>query len=107
MNQVKRARLEAKGWHVGRVDEFLDLGPDESTYIELKLELRQKVREYWRANQLTQMQMAKLLGTSQSVVARIEIGDTSVSLDLLIRVLLALGVTRKELGRMIADLDKP
>jgi transcriptional regulator with XRE-family HTH domain len=46
--------------------------------------------------------MAQLLGSSQSRVAKIENGDTSVSLDLLIRSLLALGATRKELARMIA-----
>ena len=36
-------------------------------------------------------------------VAKIETGDASVSLDLLIRSLLALGVTRRELGRIIAQ----
>ncbi|MCC6681315.1 MAG: helix-turn-helix transcriptional regulator [Phycisphaeraceae bacterium] len=103
MNHVKRARLEAKGWHVGSVEEFLDLGPAESTYIELKLALREKVRKYRRAKKLTQLQMARLLGSSLSVVTQIETCDASVSLDLLIRALLALGVTRRELGRMIAD----
>lgn len=102
MDKDKRARLEAKGWRVGTVEEFLDLTPDEAAYLELKLALSEKVREYRQAKQLTQVQMAQLLGSSQSRVAKIENGDTSVSLDLLIRSLFALGATRKELARMIA-----
>jgi DNA-binding XRE family transcriptional regulator len=102
MDKDKRARLEAKGWRVGTVEEFLDLTPDEAAYLELKLALSEKVREYRQAKQLTQVQMAQMLGSSQSRVAKIETGDASVSLDLLVRSLLALGATRKELGQMIA-----
>jgi DNA-binding XRE family transcriptional regulator len=102
MDKDKRARLEAKGWRVGDVEEFLGLTPDEAAYLELKLALSEKVREYRQAKQLTQVQMAQMLGSSQSRVAKIETGDASVSLDLLVRSLLALGATRKELGRMIA-----
>jgi len=102
MDKHKRARLESKGWHVGGVEEFLDLTPDEAAYIELKLALSQKVREYRQSQKLTQVQMAQLLGSSQSRVAKIETGDASVSIDLLVRSLIALGATRKDLGRMIA-----
>ena len=98
----KRLRLEAKGWKVGTVDEFLHLTPEEATYVDLKLTLSQRVREYRQAKRLTQIEMAKLLKSSQSRVAKIETGDASVSLDLLIRSLIALGATRRELGRIIA-----
>jgi len=47
------------------------------------------------------MQVAKRLGSSQSRVAKMEAGDTSVSLDLLIRSLLALGATRRDIARAI------
>lgn len=102
MNHVKRARLEAKGWRVGGVNEFLELPPDDAAYIELKLVLTESLRKYRRAKQLSQVQLAELLGCSRSRVAQIENGDPSVSLDLLIRSLLALGATRQELARMIA-----
>jgi transcriptional regulator with XRE-family HTH domain len=59
------------------------------------------VREYRLAKQLTPAQMARLIRSSPSRVAKIENGDASVSLDLLIRALLALGTTRKVLARMI------
>jgi DNA-binding XRE family transcriptional regulator len=102
MDKSKRHRLEAKGWKVGTVDDFLHLTPEEATYVELKLTLSQRVREYRQAKRLTQIEMAKLLKSSQSRVAKIETGDASVSLDLLIRSLIALGATRRELGRIIA-----
>ena len=70
--------------------------------MELKLTLSQRVREYRQAKRLTQIEMAKLLKSSQSRIAKIETGDASVSLDLLIRSLIALGATRRELGRIIA-----
>ena len=102
MEKSKRLRLEAKGWKVGTVDEFLELTPAEATYVDLKLALSRRVREYRQAKSLTQMEMARLLKSSQSRVAKIETGDASVSLDLLIRSLIALGATRRELGRIIA-----
>src|SRR5581483_4278956 len=43
---------------------------------------------------LSQAVVAKRLGSSQSRVAKMEAGDPSVSLDLLLRALLALGATR-------------
>ena len=104
MDKNKRLRLEAKGWKIGSVDEFLGLTAEEATYVELKLALSQHVREYRQAKRLTQTQMARLLKSSQSRVAKIETGDASVSLDLLIRSLIVLGATPRELGRMIATL---
>jgi DNA-binding XRE family transcriptional regulator len=102
MDKKKRQQLEAKGWKVGTADEFLGLTPEETAYVELKLTLSQRVREYRQAKGLTQVEMARLLKSSQSRVAKIETGDASVSLDLMVRSLLALGATRKELGRIVA-----
>jgi DNA-binding XRE family transcriptional regulator len=102
VDKHKRTSLEDKGWRVGGVDEFLALTSDEAAYIDLKLALSEKVREYRQAKQLTQIQMAQLLGSSQSRVAKMENGDASVSLDLLIRSLIALGATRQDLARIVA-----
>ena len=102
IDKNKRQRLEAEGWKVGTVDEFLGLTPEEATYVDLKLALSQQVREYRQTKRLTQVEMARLLKSSQSQVAKIETGDASVSLDLLIRSLIALGATRRELGKIIA-----
>jgi len=106
MNKAKRQRLEAKGWKVGSADEFLGLTPEEAAYIELKLALSKKVRQYRRSKNLTQVQMAKLMRSSQSRIAKIEAGDASVSLDLLIRSLIVMGASRKDLARMIASSSR-
>lgn len=40
MDKHKKERLEAAGWKCGTVEEFLELTPEESALIELKLQLR-------------------------------------------------------------------
>jgi predicted XRE-type DNA-binding protein len=103
MREDKKKRLEAKGWRVGTVTEFLELSPEEEEYIELKLRLAAGLRRRRAERQLTQGAAAKLLKSSQSRVAKMEAGDASVSLDLLIRSLFALGASRIELARMITN----
>ena len=101
MDKAKRKRLEAKGWKVGTASEFLRLSPEETRYIELKLALSEHLRRRRVRRKLTQEQLAKLLSSSQSRVAKMESGDPSVSLDLLIRSLLALGTSERDLAKVI------
>ncbi len=101
MNNAKRKRLEAKGWKLGTTEEFLGLTQEEAAFIDLKLHLAQNLKEQRQKRKLTQAQLAQMLNSSQSRVAKMEAGDPSVSLDLLIRSLFALGTSRKELGMMI------
>ena len=102
MNIAKRKHLEKKGWKVGTAQEFLNLSPGEAAFVELKLALSKNFQEYRKNKNLTQMQVARLLKSSQSRVAKMETGDPSVSLDLLVRSLLALGASKKHLSRMLA-----
>jgi predicted XRE-type DNA-binding protein len=102
IDRAKKQRLEKRGWKLGSVDEFLALTPDESAYIELKWALSKSVRQRREHKNLTQVQMARLLKSSQSRVAKIEAGDTTVSLDLLVRSLIVLGATRQEVAHVIA-----
>jgi ribosome-binding protein aMBF1 (putative translation factor) len=102
MNTTKQKRLEAQGWKVGSASEFLGLSPEEAAYVELKLTLSKRLRETRREKNLSQHQLAELLKSSQSRVAKMEAGDPTVSLDLLVRSLLALGASRKTLSRMLA-----
>jgi len=101
MDKNKRKRLEEKGWQVGTVADFLGLTPEESTYVELKLALSANLRKWREEKQLTQVELAERIQSSQSRVAKMEAGDPSVSLDLLVRTLFALGVTRDSLAQMI------
>ena len=106
MNKNKRDRLRRTGWTVGSVREFLGLTEAEVALVELKLTLSRRLKERRARSRLSQGQLAKLLGSSQSRVAKMEAGDPSVSIDLLIRSLLAIGTTRKELAAVIAHRGK-
>lgn len=97
-----KAQLENRGWKAGTVAEFLELSAEESAYIELKLALSQELKERRTRKKFTQAQLAKAIHSSQSRVAKMEAGDPSVSIDLLVKSLLALGVSKKELGRVIS-----
>ena len=102
MRKTKKDRLEKKGWRVGTVEEFLDLTPDESSYIELKIRLGENLRKRRVRHKMTQIDLAKRIKSSQSRVAKMESGDPSVSLDLLIRSLLALGTSNRDLGKIVS-----
>ena len=102
MDKRKKAKLARKGWNVGTVAEFLDLSGEESAYIEMKLALSGKLKEHRMRKKITQAQLARAIESSQSRVAKMEAGDPSVSIDLLVKSLLALGVSKKELGRTIS-----
>jgi predicted XRE-type DNA-binding protein len=104
MNSAKKARIEAAGWRVGTAGDFLDLSAAEVIYVELKLALANTLRERRQDRRLSQTQLAKVLGSSQSRVAKMEAADATVSADLLIRSLLALGSTRRELATVIGRL---
>ena len=103
MRKSKKQRLEKKGWKVGTVDEFLGLTPEEASFIELKLRLSENLRKRRQRSKLTQIQLAKLIRSSQSRVAKMETGDPSVSIDLLVRSLLALGASNRELAKVISS----
>lgn len=103
MRKAKKERLEQKGWTVGTVEEFLDLAPEEVAYIELKLRLSESLRQRRKLRRLSQEQFAKLINSSQSRVAKMEGGDPSVSIDLLVRSLLALGASNRDLAKTFSS----
>ena len=102
MRKQKQQRLRAKGWKVGTVKEFLGLSDEESAYIDLKIKLAAGLRQRRQQKGLSQLDLAAKLQSSQSRVAKMEAGDPSVSLDLLIRSLISLGITERELSQIIA-----
>lgn len=105
MDNEKRRRLERAGWHLGDAGEFLGLTPEEAAFVTTKLALARSLRETRKRLALTQVGLAKRIESSQSRVAKMEAGDPSVSIDLLVRALLALGITRRELGEVIASAE--
>jgi len=101
VKESKRRRLEAQGWKFGSAQEFLGLSDEEIEFIDLRLSLAALLANRRESLGYTQTEVAELLGSSQSRVAKMEAGDPSVSVDLLIRSLLTLGVGRKQVGRAI------
>lgn len=102
MRKTKQTRLERAGWKVGTVREFLALSDDEAQFVELKLALAKALRRKREREGLSQTALAKRIESSQSRVAKIEAGDRSVSLDLIVRSLLAMGTSPRELAKIIS-----
>jgi len=101
MKGTKKARLEAAGWTVGTADQLLGLSKQVSEYVELKLALAEGIRLRRRLRHLTQSQLARLVGSSQSRIAKMEAADPTVALDLMVRCLLATGMGLRELAQVI------
>lgn len=101
MNEEKRQRLQTAGWSIGNASHFLGLTSEEADFIELKLALARRLKQLRLSHQLSQTALAKRMNSSQSRVAKMEAGDPSVSVDLLICGLLAIGATRREVGEVI------
>jgi predicted transcriptional regulator len=99
---ARTEKLEAKGWRLGSTREFLGLSDEEAAYVELRLRLAGSLRARRQRRRLSQTDLAKLLRSSQSRVAKMEGGDPSVSIDLLVRSLLALGASTRDLARAIS-----
>lgn len=102
MDKRKQKRLESAGWKVGGAAEFLGLSDEEAVIIELKLGLADAVKEERTRRRMTQEQLGRLLGSSQSRVAKIEAADRSVSIDLMVRSLIRMGASRKDVASYIA-----
>lgn len=107
MDEKKRKRLEEKGFRVGSAADFLGLTPEEEAYIEIRLEVSTLIKSQRTKRGWTQEQLARAMGSSQSRVAKMEAGDPSTSLDLMIKALLRLGISKKEIGKLLEGSLEP
>lgn len=106
MKRQRQMRLQAAGWKVGSTKDLLGLTDAEAAIIELKLELAKALRDQRTRRKMTQEQAGRVLASSQSRVAKMEAGDPSVSIDLLVRALFKLGGSRQDLVRHLAARTK-
>ena len=102
MEKRKRRKLETAGWKVGETQDFLDLGDVEMAMIDVRVSLARELRRKRQERKISQAVFAKRIGSSQSRVAKMEAGDPSVSIDLLVRSLVSTGSTAAEVGEIIA-----
>lgn len=103
MDKKKIKELEAKGFKVGDATDFLELTEEDVALIETRLALSEKLREVRRRRRLTQVKVADRIQSSQSRVAKMEAGDRTVSIDLLMSSLFKLGVSKEEVAEAIAQ----
>ena len=101
-DEDREQRLEEAGWTTGTASELLDLTPADEMIIELRLRLRDRLKELRDEQGLTQQELADRMGTSQARVSHMENGSDTVSTDALIASLVELGADRKDIGRAIA-----
>ena len=97
MNTEKLKRLQAAGWKMGSAKDFLQLSDVEARLVELKLSLVCAVRKSRIKRKLSQIDLAQRMKSSQSRIAKIESADPSVSLDLIVRALIASGATARDI----------
>lgn len=105
MNALKKVRLQRAGWVAGDAAMFLNLNPQEAQFVELKLALAAGVRQLREQRGMTQAALAKQLGSSQSRIAKIEAADRSVTVDLMMRSLLAIGATPGVIAKLIKRVE--
>jgi ribosome-binding protein aMBF1 (putative translation factor) len=106
MRASKRKRLEAKGWRLTSPERFVGLTREEAALVEMKVGLADAVKAQREKSHLSQVELASRMKSSQSRVAKIEAGDPSVSLDLLVRAVLSAGATKKEIARALAATSR-
>jgi DNA-binding XRE family transcriptional regulator len=107
MNKQKRKQLEEKGFRVGSASDFLNLTSEEEAYIEIRLDISNLVKSQRMKKKWTQQQLADSMGTSQSRVAKIEAGNPGTSLDLMIKALLQLDISKKDIGKLLEGKLEP
>ena len=103
MKEEKKKRLEKAGWRVGDAQDFLGLTDAEMAMIEVRLTLAKALKHRRQCLKISQQRFAERIGSSQSRVAKMEAGDQSVSLDLLMRSLIYSGSTSAEIGQALTS----
>lgn len=103
MNSAKLKRLKAAGWKIGTTKDFLGLTDQEAALVEVKLSLIDALKKCRQKRRLSQVDLAQRMGSSQSRIAKIEAGDSSVSLDLVVRALIAAGATQQDIRKAFAS----
>ena len=104
MDEKTREKLDKKGWNIGTTRDFLGLSDEEMQIVELRSALGRMLREKRTAIGLTQTLLAERIGSSQSRVAKMETGDSSVSIDLILRSLFRIGASNRDICNYVSRL---
>lgn len=103
MNKTQAQRFERAGWKIGTAGQLLELTAAEQALIEMKLRLGDAVRALRTRNRLSQSALARLIGSSQPRVAKLENRHPEISLDMQMKAIFAARpAARRELGALIS-----
>lgn len=75
--------------------------------IEVKVALAKRLRAQRTRAGLSQVEVAKIVRSSQPRVAKMEAADKTVSIDLLVKALVKTGVSVQEIGRSLEQITAP
>jgi predicted XRE-type DNA-binding protein len=101
MKPSLKKKLEQAGFAVGDAKDFLGFNDEEAAFLEVKLALTEALIQNRKKTGISQADLANLMHSSQSRVAKMEAGDASVSADLLIRALIYLGLNGQDIGKSL------
>jgi ribosome-binding protein aMBF1 (putative translation factor) len=101
MTTLLKKKLQGTDWQIGEVADFLQLSAEESALIDIRLWLAQAAKQSRVQHELSQTELAKRMKSSQSRIAKIEAADPSVSIDLMVRALLASGAGRADVAKAL------
>jgi predicted XRE-type DNA-binding protein len=101
MNADRKKRLEAAGFKFGTVGELFNLSEAEELLVEVKVALAEAIRELREVRSLSQADLARLIGSGQARVSKLERSLESTSLDTLFRCMIVLGASRQDLAETI------
>ena len=87
-------RRKGSTWVETDVEELFGLSAQDLVIVEFRAALALALQQARKRQKLTQERAAKVIGTSQAQVARMEAGQSSITIDRLIKALTALGVPR-------------
>ena len=106
MKNDKLKRLKAAGWKIGNAGDFLQLTEEESKLVAIKWSLMCAVKKSRIKRHISQIDLAQRMKSSQSRIAKIEAGDSSISLDLILRALIATGATTRDIQAAFVTKEK-
>jgi transcriptional regulator with XRE-family HTH domain len=81
------------------------LSPEEAALIDMKVKLSSQLVELRKKAKISQGVLAKMIGSSQSRVAKMEACDPSVSMDLMFKSAFALGADQAKIDKFITSIS--
>lgn len=79
----------------------LGLAPEEAQLVGVRLALSEGLKAQRERTGISRQELARRVGSSQSRVSKMEAGDPSVSMDLLVRSMFAAGASKRDVAAVI------